>query len=123
MGQKVPVRGTDVKKQIFRATDQKEFIGLLDGLCMCRHAWQAWGDFVEASAIAVSNSCDKTGLKRNEREERYRQIMAGYEPADCRKCFLYDQEKKDCSMWSIKDAVPICECMSRKRYDYLSGEE
>lgn len=82
MGQKVPVRGTDVKKQIFRATDQKEFIGLFDGLCMRRHAWQAWGDFVEASAIAVSNSCDKTGLKRNEREERYRQIMAGYEPAE-----------------------------------------
>lgn len=82
MGQKVPVRGTDVKKQIFRATDQKEFIGLFDGLCMRRHAWQAWGDFVEASAIAVSNSCDKTGPKRNEREERYRQIMAGYEPAE-----------------------------------------
>lgn len=44
-------------------------------------------------------------------------------PDDCRKCDLYDHEKQDCSMRSIKDAVPICECMSRKRYDYLSGEE
>lgn len=41
-----------MKKQIFRTADQKEFIGLFDGLCMRRHAWQAWGDFVEACAIA-----------------------------------------------------------------------
>lgn len=71
-----------MKKQIFRTADQKEFIGLFDGLCMRRHAWQAWGDFVEACAIAVSNSCDKVSSDRNKREERYRQIMAGYEPKE-----------------------------------------
>lgn len=43
-------------------------------------------------------------------------------PENCSKCFLYDQEKQDCSMRSIKDAVPICECMSRKRYEYLTRE-
>lgn len=69
-----------MKKQIFRTADQKEFVGLFEGLCMRRHAWQAWGDFVEASAIAVSNSCDKVSPDRGKREERYRQIMAGYEP-------------------------------------------
>ena len=71
-----------MKKQIFRTADQKEFVGLFEGLCMRRHAWQAWGDFVEASAIAVSNSCDKDGPDRDKREERYRQIMAGYEPKE-----------------------------------------
>ena len=71
-----------MKKQIFRTADQKEFIGLFDGLCMRRHAWQAWGDFVEACAIAVSNSCDKASPDGNKREDRYRQIMAGYEPAE-----------------------------------------
>lgn len=72
----------DVKKQIFRTADQKEFVGLFEGLCMRRHAWQAWGDFVEACAIAVSNSCDKDSPDRDKREKRYRQIMAGYEPAE-----------------------------------------
>ena len=71
-----------MKKQIFQTADQKEFVGLFEGLCMRRHAWQAWGDFVEASAIAVSNSCDKDGPDRDKREERYRQIMAGYEPKE-----------------------------------------
>ena len=68
-----------MKKQIFRTADQKEFVGLFEGLCMRRHTWQAWGDFVEACAIAVSNSCDKASPDRNKREDRYRQIMAGYE--------------------------------------------
>lgn len=72
----------DVKKQIFRTADQKEFVGLFEGLCMRRHAWQAWGDFVEACAIAVSNSCDKDSSDRDKREKRYRQILAGYEPAE-----------------------------------------
>lgn len=71
-----------MKKQIFRTADQKEFVGLFEGLCMRRHAWQAWGDFVEACAIAVSNSCDKDSPDRDKREKRYRQIMAGYEPAE-----------------------------------------
>ena len=82
MGQKVPVLGTNVKKRPFRTADQKGFIGLFDGLCMRRHVWQAWGDFVEACAIAVSNSCDKVSPDRGKREERYRQIMAGYEPKE-----------------------------------------
>ena len=44
-------------------------------------------------------------------------------PEDCRKCDLYDQEKQDCSMRSITGSVPICGCMSRKRYEYLTRED
>lgn len=66
-----------MKRQIFRTADQKEFIDLFDGLCMRRHAWQAWGDFVEASAIAVSSSCDKVSPDRGKREERYRRDPDG----------------------------------------------
>lgn len=36
----------------------------------------------ETCAIAVSNSCDKVSPDRGKREERYRQIMAGYEPKE-----------------------------------------
>lgn len=41
-------------------------------------------------------------------------------PSDCRKCDLYDQEKQDCSMRSAGSGTPVCECMSRKRYVYLT---
>lgn len=44
-------------------------------------------------------------------------------PDDCQKCDLYDQEKQDCGMRSVGSRTPVCECMSRKRYDYLSREE
>ena len=41
-------------------------------------------------------------------------------PVDCRKCDLYDQEKQDCSMRSVGSGTPVCEHMSRKRYEYLT---
>ena len=44
-------------------------------------------------------------------------------PSDCRKCDLYDQEKRDCSMRSAGSGTPVCECMSRKRYVYLTRED
>ena len=44
-------------------------------------------------------------------------------PEDCQRCDLYDHEKQDCGMRSVGSGTPVCECMSRKRYDYLSGEE
>lgn len=43
-------------------------------------------------------------------------------PADCRKCSLYDKEK-GCTGRSVDRKKPMCHCMSRKRYDYLSREE
>ena len=44
-------------------------------------------------------------------------------PEDCQKCDLYDQEKQDCGMRSAGSRTPVCECMSRKRYNYLTREE
>lgn len=43
-------------------------------------------------------------------------------PSDCRKCSLYDQEK-GCTGRSVDSNKPMCHCMSRKRYDYLTREE
>lgn len=44
-------------------------------------------------------------------------------PDDCRKCDLYDREKQDCGMRSGDSGTPVCECMSRKRYEYLTRED
>ena len=44
-------------------------------------------------------------------------------PEDCRKCDLYDREKQDCGMRSVDSGTPVCECMSRKRYEYLTRED
>ena len=44
-------------------------------------------------------------------------------PSDCRKCDLYDQEKQDCGVRSAGSGTPVCECMSRKRYNYLTRED
>jgi hypothetical protein len=43
-------------------------------------------------------------------------------PTDCRKCDLYDPEK-GCTVRSVADGTPVCERMSRKRYDYLTMED
>lgn len=43
-------------------------------------------------------------------------------PADCRKCSLYDQGK-GCAGRSVDSGKPMCHCMSRKRYDYLTRED
>lgn len=44
-------------------------------------------------------------------------------PTDCHKCDLYDHEKQDCGMRSVDSGTPVCECMSRKRYEYLTRED
>lgn len=44
-------------------------------------------------------------------------------PEDCKQCDLYDQEKQDCGMRSVGSGTPVCECMSRKRYAYLTRED
>lgn len=44
-------------------------------------------------------------------------------PVDCRKCDLYDREKQDCGVRSASNGTPVRECMSWKRYDYLTKEK
>lgn len=43
-------------------------------------------------------------------------------PVDCRKCDLYNSEN-GCTARSADDGTPVCECMSRKRYNYLTRED
>lgn len=43
-------------------------------------------------------------------------------PVDCRKCDLYDPNE-GCTARSEGDGAPVCGCMSRKRYEYLTREE
>ena len=35
----------------------------------------------------------------------------------------YGLEKQDCCMRSAGSGTPVCECMSRKRYEYLTRED
>lgn len=43
-------------------------------------------------------------------------------PEDCEQCDLYDQEK-GCTVRSVDDGTPVCEHMTRKRYNYLTRED
>ena len=65
------------KKQI-RAMrpGEKEFAKRLESLCSSKSSWQVWADFIECSAIAISNAADLA--QRKEREERYMSIMSSY---------------------------------------------
>lgn len=71
-----------MNKQTFRTTAQKDFAGAFAELCYNKHTWQVWADFVEAAAIALHNTCDRTSIKHGEREVRYHQIMNGYSPKE-----------------------------------------
>lgn len=65
------------KKQI-RAMrpGEKEFAKRLESLCSSKSSWQVWADFIECSAIAISNAVDHE--QRKTREERYMSIMSSY---------------------------------------------
>lgn len=58
--------------------DQKEFVKSFNSLCDRHQAWQVWSDFVEMSAIAISNACDQSGRDHDKREQRYQQIEKCY---------------------------------------------
>ena len=57
-------------------TREKEFSERLASLCGSKSSWQVWADFIECSAIAISNAADLA--QRKEREERYMSIMSSY---------------------------------------------
>lgn len=56
----------------------KEIINQFRELASTRDLWQVYKDFLELSAIAYSNICDKAQAK--EREERYLDIIKSYKP-------------------------------------------
>lgn len=57
---------------------QSEFQKVFANLCNTKSAWQAWSDFVEMTAIAISNSCEIRGDVRQDREQRYLSIIGSY---------------------------------------------
>lgn len=57
---------------------QQEFQKIFSKLCERKYAWQAWSDFVEMTAIAISNSCEIRPKVKQDREARYRAIVSDY---------------------------------------------
>ena len=56
---------------------EKDFVNTFESICRCQNSWKVWADFIEVSAIALANSCDKSKV-RDKREKRYLDIMASY---------------------------------------------
>ena len=63
---------------------EKQFVGIFDSLCRYQSSWKVWSDFIEVSAIALANACDKSSI-RDKREKRYLDIMASYERSEGEK--------------------------------------
>lgn len=59
-------------------TYRKDFEKTFRSLCASASAWQVWNDFVDLTAIAISNSTDPLDSRREAREAVYRQIMGKY---------------------------------------------
>lgn len=57
---------------------QMEFQKVFSKLCQAKSSWQSWSDFVEMTAISISNSCEIRGKVKQEREERYMSIIGQY---------------------------------------------
>ena len=71
------------KAPAFLKPGQKEFAKAFSALCDRQSSWQAWADFVELAAIAISNSFDRSET-RDKREQRYADIMSRYTDAEKR---------------------------------------
>ena len=61
---------------------QKEFQNIFNTLCRSYSPWEVWSDFINMSAISISNACDRTSNKRDEREKYYLQIAKKYQEAE-----------------------------------------
>lgn len=62
--------------------DQNKFQKIFEKLCQTHSAWQTWSDFVEISAISISNACEIRESVRQEREERYLNTISRYDDTD-----------------------------------------
>lgn len=61
---------------------QMEFQKAFSKLCNTKSAWQAWSDFVEMTAISISNSFEIREKVKQEREERYLNIISQYSKSE-----------------------------------------
>ena len=67
------------KKQIRHLRDgQNEFQKVFSRLCDTNSAWQVWSDFVEMTAISISNAVEIREKVKQEREARYMNIIGTY---------------------------------------------
>ena len=57
---------------------QMEFQKVFSKLCNTKSAWQAWSDFVEMTAIAISNRFEIRENVKKDREQRYLDIIRQY---------------------------------------------
>lgn len=61
---------------------QVEFQKVFSKLCNTKSAWQAWSDFVEMTAIAISNRFEIRENVKQQREERYLTIIGQYSKSE-----------------------------------------
>ena len=57
---------------------QVEFQKVFAHLCDTKSSWQVWSDFVEMTAIAISNRFEIRGKVKQDREKRYLAIIGQY---------------------------------------------
>lgn len=67
-----------MKKQTthLRNADQKEFIKKFNALCGAHSRWEVWSDFVQMSAIAISNAVDRANAP--ERANTFQTMASKY---------------------------------------------
>lgn len=61
---------------------QMEFQKVFSHLCNTKSSWQAWSDFVEMTAIAISNSFEIREKVKQDREKRYHDIISQYSKSE-----------------------------------------
>lgn len=61
---------------------QVEFQKVFAKLCNTKSAWQAWSDFVEMTAIAISNRFEIRENVKQDRERRYLDIIGQYSKSE-----------------------------------------
>lgn len=59
---------------------KKEFVRIMDSLCVRYTRWEIWKDFVLMAAISISNAVDE--INAEAREETYKSISAKYNPEE-----------------------------------------
>ena len=61
---------------------QMEFQKVFSKLCNTKSSWQAWSDFVEMTAIAISNRFEIREQVKQDREKRYLDIIGQYSKSE-----------------------------------------
>lgn len=61
---------------------QMEFQKVFSKLCNTKSSWQAWSDFVEMTAIAISNCFEIRETVKQDREKRYMAIIGQYSESE-----------------------------------------